>query len=412
VTALPEGFLALPAARDRSFAVVHRKVRLLAARTLLTLPAEELRGGPARSLPRLQAVLADLLRAAPDVVLEAIGSPDVLVPLLACTSGALPAGLAIEAAVPPLLVGLGARPGTLRESVLWEGPFGPLVDSIGGAVAAFSEPGRALLADPAGVEVELEGGRRLRLEDGILTRPFHPICPTHPRCVLSEIDTNPLALVEDHPDKAGNALDLGGRTPSQWVEALAEAARLIELALPSWYAELGTALRRVVPVGFEPERHLSASYREGPGLAYLTLHPDPVTLAEAIVHESQHGKLNALSWLDPVLRNGRTFWTSSPVRPDLRPLHGVLLAVHAFVPVAALHLGLARADHPAARTDRFAIRRTQVLAGNARGLALVQTHGDPTPIGRRVVDALQALHDALVRATPALDLDPQALPPG
>ena len=59
----------------------------------------------------------------------------------------------------------------------------------------------------------------------------------------------------------------------------------------------------------------------------------------------------------------------------LRPLMGVLLAVHAFVPVAALHAGLVAADHPLAKTAKFADRREQVLAGNERGLRLVATTG-------------------------------------
>ena len=118
-------------------------------------------------------------------------------------------------------------------------------------------------------------------------------------------------------------IDLGGRSPAQWVEALGAALSLVEQALPGWMAELPVSLRRIIPVGWEPERHLSASYREAPGLCYLTLHPDPLTLAEAIVHETQHGKLGVLLHLDPVLHNGRTTWTQSPVRPDLRPLMGV-----------------------------------------------------------------------------------------
>ena len=177
-------------------------------------------------------------------------------------------------------------------------------------------------------------------------------------------------------------------------------------------AELPVSLRRVVPVGWEPERHLSASYREAPGLCYLSLHPDPLTLAEALVHETQHGKLGVLLHLDAVLHNGRTTWTASPVRPDLRPLMGVLLAVHAFVPVAALHARLAATDHPLARTARFDLRRREVLAGNARGLALVEDQGEPTAIGARLTSDLRRLHDVLAAQVPDLAVAPDAVPPG
>ena len=102
-------------------------------------------------------------------------------------------------------------------------------------------------------------------------------------------------------------------------------------------------------------------------------------MAEAVVHETQHGRLNTLMWMDPVLRNGRSAWTASPVRPDLRPLSGVLLAAHAFTPVAALHARLADAGHPLARSPVFARRRQEVLDSNARGLAVLEEMSEPTP---------------------------------
>jgi HEXXH motif-containing protein len=113
-------------------------------------------------------------------------------------------------------------------------------------------------------------------------------------------------------------------------------------------------------------------------------------LAEAIVHESQHGKLNTLRWLDPVLENGDATWTSSPVRPDMRPLMGVLMAVHAFVPVAALHQRLRELDHPLADPER----RAQVIAGNADGLVTLRELAKPTALGKRVIAALEELHAA------------------
>ena len=146
-------------------------------------------------------------------------------------------------------------------------------------------------------------------------------------------------------------------------------------------------------VGFEERVHLSASYREGPGVAWLTLHPNRLTLAEAIIHETQHGKLNALTWVDPVLRNGHSVWTDSPVRPDMRPLMGVLLAVHAFVPVAALHQALRQTEYP---DPSFLMSRSEaVLKSNAEGLAVLEEKADTTPAGARLLHELRQLHDRL-----------------
>src|SRR6185312_2594573 len=51
-------------------------------------------------------------------------------------------------------------------------------------------------------------------------RPYHLIAG---EVVLALADNNPLALVEAHPDKAGNALDLGGHGVEAWTGALAGA---------------------------------------------------------------------------------------------------------------------------------------------------------------------------------------------
>jgi len=350
---------------------------MLALRHLLTVRAPAL-----GDLERVQEALTVMLRSRPEPLLEAIGGLDVLAPLLASCSGALPSGPALRQAVPHLLAALAPH---LASAIPWRGPVTAVRD---GGLHRFDVPLRGLVADASGVAVELSTGRHLALGDLDSSAPSRPLR----RGSLALVDTNPLASVEAHPDKQGNALDLGGREPQAWVDALDGALALVEAALPAVYEELEVTLLRAVPVGYEAERHLSASYREAPGLIYLSLHPDPLTLAEAIVHETQHGKLNLLSWLDPVLVNGHTEWSPSPVRPDLRPLMGVLLAAHAFVPVAALHRALADADHPVSRTASFERRRGEVIRANADSLAIVQDRGKPTALGDKLLAALWELH--------------------
>lgn len=405
---LPHGFLAIPGPNDARPAALRRKLCLLALRDLLGRDGRGSSEPVRRALPRVQAALWQMARPRAALLLEAIGADDVLPLLLSAMSGAYDADAALRAAVPQLLAQLGSVRGALEEAVLWDVPVERLARPERGIAIRFDPPARGLLADPSGVEVRLANGARVALDDidgatpqTTIVRAFHPVPGTGAQ--LGLVDANPLAMLEEHPEKRGNAVDLGGRTPEAWLEALAAAIDLVRIALPTLHAELAWTLRRIVPVGFEPERHLSASYREAPGLVYLTLHPSTLTLAEAIVHETQHGKLNVLSWFDPLLANGRTTWTTSPVRPDVRPLSGVLLAVHAFVPVAALHRRLADLGHPIAASPEFAARRAQVLAGNERGLAIVRELGEPTPLGRQVLEALEDLH-AYARA--AMPVDP------
>lgn len=406
---IPSGLLVVPAPRDARLHDLARKLRLLVLRDLLARESATLSEPVARALPRVQHAILGCARTHSASLLRALGGEEVLPALLAMMAEVADADAMLRRAIPALLVGLASERGVLEESVLWDVPIASLAIAERG-VARFTPDARGLVANASGAELRLASGVEVRAEQLEVTPSFHAIPGLDAR--LSLHDANPLAMQEDHPDKRGNAIDLGDKSIDDWTRALGDATELIRIALPTLHAELPLTLRRIVPVGFEPERHLSASYREAPGLIYMTLHPSVLTLAEAIVHETQHGKLNLLSFFDAALTNGRTTWTTSPVRPDLRPLSGVLLAVHAFVPVAVLHLRLVELDHPIARTPEFHARRVQVLAGNERGLRIVHELGAPTPIGREVIAALDAVHALTRAALPDASADGDVLPPG
>lgn len=206
--------------------------------------------------------------------------------------------------------------------------------------------------------------------------------------VLALADNNPLAMIEAHPDKSGNAVDLGGKSEDEWVSALRGALEIIGRDLPEFRAEMDVTLSQLVPVGHDAEKHLSASYQEAIGTVYLTLHPDPMTMAEALIHEASHNKLNALFELDRVLENAHTPLFTSPVRPDPRPLHGVLLAVHAFVPVARLYERMIAREPPHPARERLIARFREIVRGNHEGTALLLEHARPTALGRGLFEEL------------------------
>jgi HEXXH motif-containing protein len=222
---------------------------------------------------------------------------------------------------------------------------------------------------------------------------------------LALYDPNPLAALETHPDKQGNALDLGGREPEEWIETLRSALRLVAGAVPALYAEMQEHLQLVVPVGYQPERHLSASYREYAGAVYLTLHPNPLTVAEALIHEFQHNKLNLLTHLDPVLENGQTSLHASPVRPDQRPLIGILLAAHAFVAVAELYQLLYAAG---AGEPPLPSRLADIIAKNEQALEVLRREAQPTDAGRHLLLELETLHTRHQRFVELNGIEPSA----
>lgn len=204
--------------------------------------------------------------------------------------------------------------------------------------------------------------------------------------VLATVDVNPLAMLEAHPDKAGNAIDLGGRAPGEWCAALRDALAVIAEHLPIVREELDLVVQQVVPVGYDAERHLSASYAEAVGTIYLTLHPNVLTMVEALIHEHQHNKLNALLDLDPILENDPDERYPSPVRPDPRPLFGVLLAVHAFLPVEALYRARIGAG-----ARHLEARHAAIVRKNRDGAAVLAAHARPTRIGRALLDEIARL---------------------
>lgn len=425
---LPQGRLSLPDAEDKTMLRVIRKVRLVAMKKLLTFPVDGLSPSLRLNLSAARTILVTALKKSPDQVLDAIGSPDVLPGLLTLASGFGDPEEIFSEILPSLMVDLSHRRrfGVLAEPIIWENPVAELKDGRGRRVIRFTPPAKSLLADASGFAVALGDDSREKLDfpdapkgpqerEGVESaKALFPLRKGLPRLCLSTVDSNPLSMVEAHPDKEGNSIDLGGYTVENWCDSLGQALDLVEQTVPTWYSELGVALERIVPVGYLPEAHLSASYREAPGTVYMTLHPNIVTLSEALIHETQHGKINAYSWLDPILYNAHTTWTESAVRPDLRPIWGVLLAVHAFVPVAAMHYAMAEANHPLASGDWFERRRAQVLKGNANGIKTIKEKAEPTAIGKEIVEALVEL-DAFLQAEappPPPGIDEDQMPPG
>jgi HEXXH motif-containing protein len=203
-------------------------------------------------------------------------------------------------------------------------------------------------------------------------------------------DTNPLAMTEAHPDKSGNALSFDDTPVEGWVAAINLARARLRTYVPELAREHANVLVGVVPVGQHEQISLSASYQEAPGLAYLSLHPDSVTMSEALVHETQHSKLNLVAWTDAVLENHGELYRS-PVRPDPRPLWGVMLAVHAFLPVARLHRAMIDAGAPEANPRRY----LEVCRVNHEGMEVLRGAARPTPAGAAILAGMDALERAL-----------------
>jgi HEXXH motif-containing protein len=127
-----------------------------------------------------------------------------------------------------------------------------------------------------------------------------------------------------------------------------------------------------------------------------------MTLAEAVIHETSHGKLNALFELDDVLENADAPLYASPIRPDPRPLRGVLLAVHAFLPVARLYERMLLANHELARAPGFAERFARIREINHEGAEVLLEHARPTELGRGLLDEIARWDSHYASGAPAI----------
>ena len=217
---------------------------------------------------------------------------------------------------------------------------------------------------------------------------YHPVGAV---TQLATVDHNPIAAFEAHPDKGGNHVDLGDRPEAEWIAMLDQAFALVEEFLPETFAEMRLALQEVIPVGYDDTRHLSASYREAIGTMYLTLHPNIMTMTEAVVHEFQHNKVNVASYGGDFLVNAFHPLYPSPIRPDPRPLWGILLAVHAFLPVAELYRRMRDAKHPFAADAGFDTRLSEIDLKNHEGMEMLRAHAQLTPEGAALFGDLEAL---------------------
>jgi hypothetical protein len=220
----------------------------------------------------------------------------------------------------------------------------------------------------------------------VTERPYHSI---ENDIVLALRDNNPLSMFEAHPDKQGNAIDLGGKSSEEWTQVLRDGLQLIEEMLPDLRREMDLFVQQIVPVGFDEQKHLSASYQEAIGTIYMSLHPSLMTMTEALIHEFSHNKINALFELDDVLENAFSPLYTSPVRPDPRPLHGVLLAVHAFLPVARLYEKMIETQHPLAQNAAFLGRYERIKQINAEGAEVVLKNGRPTAMGKPLLEEIR-----------------------
>jgi HEXXH motif-containing protein len=194
-------------------------------------------------------------------------------------------------------------------------------------------------------------------------------------------DSHAAEIPADAPDPAGHAA------------TITAALRLIRQVDPRRGEQIAAGVRWYVPLSSpDPEVHRSRTALHLRGVMFLSAARDTRTLAEAIVHESYHGTLNARMELEPLLAGGEGQRFYSPWRDDPRPLAGLLHAIYVFAGVAEF---LFRAEQaPGLADQRGAVRERRRLIVERLRLGHAQAPAELfTPAGRRLLDGLKAVID-------------------
>ncbi|MCS7475776.1 HEXXH motif domain-containing protein [Umezawaea endophytica] len=238
-----------------------------------------------------------------------------------------------------------------------------------------------LRASPDGAVLTAFGSR---VSITTLDRGFRP-ARTH----RSTADGRSLDVVLDDQDPYREFSGLAPPSPldgvevDEWRKLLDEAWRLLVRWHPGYAAELSAGLTALIPIDAALQVVASSSSAAFGGIA-LSPKRSATELAEALVHEVQHSKLNALSDLvrlhdgpDPSVRYAG--W-----RDDPRPVVGALHGIYAFVSVVEfwhVQRGLVPEPHSRRADLTFALRARQVrrAVDDLRGAAGL------TDLGRRFV---------------------------
>ena len=121
---------------------------------------------------------------------------------------------------------------------------------------------------------------------------------------------------------------LSGDDARAWQDLLAQAWTVLTRDHPALAAVIAGTAATIVPLRSpSPTRSASSTATAAFGALALSMPADPLALAEALVHESHHAVLGAITDVLPMLGAGPDFLAYAPWRDDPRPssalLHGV-----------------------------------------------------------------------------------------
>jgi hypothetical protein len=169
---------------------------------------------------------------------------------------------------------------------------------------------------------------------------------------------------------------------------LGRAIELIRRVWPEALDDVTTLFRGLLPIQMAGGGWNSASTGQAPFVLQLTFQENgwPFLLADSILHECAHTKLDMALTLGPLFLNDEQKIYRHPWRPDLRPMVGVLLGAHAFLAVLTLyHRGLRIWPDDEAILQQYEQRRAEVETA----MSVISEHANFTAAGVEVFEAMR-----------------------
>ncbi|GAA3276475.1 hypothetical protein Dvina_07250 [Dactylosporangium vinaceum] len=265
--------------------------------------------------------------------------------------------------------------------------------------------GTALVERGAAVAVSVRDGR---IRAGAVDVPADPSQDGPGWLGLRSLEAGNTRLYLDDLDPYRDVYDLqltGRLSPEDaehWRADTAAAGALLAAHHPWHTLSMSRCLTSVVPLSAAGR---SATSRDAFGAAALARPPDPRRLAAGLVHEQQHGKLNALLLFHDMLRPdppARRYY--APWRTDPRPAGALLHGCYAHLAIADFW----RTEFIRTGDDLSAVEFTRWRVAVAETLETLDASDSLSPAGQRLVDGMRARLDSWLPDHVPADADHRA----
>lgn len=227
------------------------------------------------------------------------------------------------------------------------------------------------------------------------------------RFELNDLDSLLKYVTKHQRPEQFEKLDVVAR--DRWTASVRQAWDLLEAIHPSYALQIAQSITVLVPLRSpSPTTHVSGSFPDTFGMIQMSWSEQAAKVAEVLVHEFHHNKLNLLLDLDPLVEDSvgaEAFY--SPWKDSPRPLSGLLHGIFAFQSVvhffrAYLDRGVADPAKREWAEQEYGRRLLQTLAG----IEALQEQAELTSAGDIIVQEIYSRLRCLPKPNlPAASLD-------